>query len=89
MKIPQKLKIGGHTYKVIYDKDNSLGEVACAKISREKGTIALNTVLMRTELEASLFHEIFHAINNQLNEVTSESLSQQIYQVLKENKLLK
>ena len=89
MKIPKKLKIGGHVYKIEYGKDGNLGDVLCGKTHTTKGIIALNKSLIQSEMEATLFHEIFHVINNQFTEVTVESLSQQLYQVLKDNKLLK
>lgn len=90
MNIPKKLKIGGHTYKVITEKPGEINERGtCGVTNKSKGIISINKNLIQSEKECTLIHEIFHIINNELNEAVIESLSQQLYQVLRENKLLK
>lgn len=91
MKLPNKLKIGGHLYKVelVDSKSTDInGGNLCARLNRNKGTIFINKEMIQSEQEVALFHEVFHVINNQFSEETTESLSQQIYQVLKDNNLL-
>lgn len=91
MKIPKALKIGGHIYKIQFHK---MGETCeergdMAKTNRMKGIIELAVPQMKTEIEANFLHEILHIINGELSEETVEGLAQQLYQVLKDNKLIK
>ena len=92
MKIPKQLKIGGHTYRIIFDQVSTAGTSqghSCGQLSRSKGTISINATLMQSEKEETLIHEILHGINSELNETLLDSLAQQIYGVLSDNKLLK
>ncbi len=91
MKIPKQIKIGGHIYKVVLEPDileTSQGN-SCGTRDRTKGTIAINSSLIRTEQEAVLFHEILHTINNEMNEEQIELFAQALYQVFSDNKLLR
>ena len=86
MKIPRKLKIGAHNYTIkeidgIIESGN--------RNSEHRHSILLNKRLCQTEKETTLFHEILHAINNELNETDVEFLTQALYQVLKDNNLLR
>ncbi|MCK9371003.1 hypothetical protein M0R04_13920 [Candidatus Dojkabacteria bacterium] len=92
MKIPDQLKIGGHIVKVeLID----LGESLDGEFDSQKNRIALNSKLPPSQMEASLLHEILHACNagfsgdDSVIHVLMESISQQLYQVLKDNDLLK
>ena len=91
MKLPKSLKIGGHTYKVIFEPDEAIttNGHSCGIYNREKGIIAINSNLIQSEQESTFFHEVLHCINSELNEITVESLAQQLYQVLSSNKLLR
>lgn len=91
MKIPTKLKIGGHIYKVELHKEGDVCEDAanCGTTNRVKGVIGINASNIRTEQEQTLFHEVFHVMNASIDHALLDSLSQQIYQVLRDNKLLK
>jgi hypothetical protein len=88
MEIPPTLKIGAHTYKVIYvdrvDDDDSDGE-----LNDETGTIKLNKNLMPSALECTLVHEAMHGMNCTLDHVALDSLAEQIYAFFKENNLLR
>lgn len=94
MKIPKKLKIGGHSYEVRIVKDGDIlffaGEGAT---SRSSHIIEISEDYPQSEKEATLLHEIFHALNSQfdegINHILIESLSQQLYQVLSDNKMLR
>lgn len=91
MKLPKKLKIGGHTYKVDYSKvlDNKMGET-----DFDNCIINISKDMVQSQKEATLIHEIFHALNTtigetQLGHSLLDSLSEQFYQALSDNNLLK
>lgn len=91
MKIPKTLKIGGHTVTVDCSKEleNRSGEWLS-----DSNTIRICKTLPPSQQEATIIHEILHAINSewdttQVGHILLESISQQLYQVLADNKLLK
>ena len=96
MKIPKKLKVAGHYYKVIFDNEglskkhlvgqsnNDFKEIRLCKYYKSKRARA------KTEIEETLMHEIMHTIdrhynNDNLTEKEVSRLSQGLYQVLKDN----
>lgn len=88
MKIPKQLKIGAHTYKVeVTDSGLDLGDYG--ELDIETNTIKISSKLPQTNKESTLIHEIMHAINTTLDHELLDSLAEQVYQVLKDNKLLK
>lgn len=90
MKIPNKLKIGGHNYKVIQTSDlDNMGETHYKKCK-----ILIDNTMTQSQKEATLIHEALHAMNTtlggqQMSHALLDSLSEQMYQFLSENKLLK
>lgn len=90
MRIPKEIKIGGHKFKVlIKEMSGKMGECDFSK-----NTISLSEDISVSQREATFFHEILHAINsewdNQFNgHVFLEAVSQQLYQVMSDNKMLK
>lgn len=88
MIIPKKLKIGGHEYKVIVSTEN-LGADDYGELDMETNTISISPRIPQTNKESTLIHEIMHAINTTLDHELLDSLSEQLYQVLKDNNLLK
>lgn len=92
MKIPNKLKIGGHIFKIVEsDLKNICGETDLTKL-----TISLDKKLPNSIKSSTLFHEILcHGINStftgdaHLAHSYMDSVSEQIYQVLSDNNLLK
>ena len=86
--IPTKLKIGGIVYKIeqVTSIDNGR---EMARIEFNKSRILLDKRAPREQQEVALWHEIFHAINNEIPHFQVESLAQAIYQVLKDNHMLK
>lgn len=88
MKLPKKLKIGGHWVKVsmVPLPDGTDGEFSTAT-----NEIRIADNLAPSQVEVTLLHEILHAINAQfdkdLEHIILESLSQQLFQVLSDNKL--
>lgn len=88
MKLPKVLKIGGHTITVTLA---DLGGDTDGDFSTEKNEIRIHNKLPPSQMGATLLHEIMHALNAQFHKdmehIILESLSQQLYQVLKDNKL--
>ena len=91
MKIPNKLKIGGHTFKVL-EKDLTN---ACGQTEYLGLTITIDKDAKQSVKEATLLHEIIcHCINTTFTgeshpaHALMDSISEQIYQVLKDNNLL-
>ena len=86
MKIPKKLSIGGHTVKVVLKELNEID----GEFDKETNTIYVDPRLSESQQAATLLHEIFHAMNSEfegVNHVLMESLSQQLFQVLRDNKI--
>ena len=90
MKIPKKLKIGGHIFKIDCSKELKDMDGECA---RDENTLRICKTLPQNQKEVTLIHEIFHALNASFDEgnyhMILDSLSEQFYQVLVDNKLLK
>jgi hypothetical protein len=90
MKIPNKLKIGGHTYTVEQKSElENMGETHYKKCK-----ILIDSTMSQSNKEATLIHEAFHVMNttlggSQMSHALLDSLSEQMYQFLSENKLLK
>lgn len=86
---PDRLKIGGHLVRIelVDIEDNGDSDL-------EKCRIRINKNLPRTQQEATLIHEIFHFLNTTMDDDTLghaflDGTSEQLYQVLKDNDLLK
>lgn len=89
MKIPKTLRISGITWKVEQVDGSQVSEdFAIGCMDERTQTIKLDKSLSQEMKEATLLHEIFHCIDYQLEHDLVEMLSNQLYQVLKENKLL-
>lgn len=84
MKIPSSIKVGAHTIKV-----RTMSMDKCGEFDREKLTIHLADWLPDTQREATFIHELFHVLNNELDHALLDSLAEQLYQVLRDNRLLK
>jgi Zn-dependent peptidase ImmA (M78 family) len=88
MKFPKSLRIGGHTIKVtLCDLPDGID----GEFSTDRNEIRINSKLPKSQRDVSLLHEIMHALNSEfdkdLQHIILESLSQQLYQVLSDNKL--
>ncbi len=97
MKIPNKVKVGAHTYKVTNrdasgESDGRFGHVRSRTLQ-----IYIDDRTSKSQQEDTFFHEILHAIcgNTHLFEDEKEeervvqALGHGIYEVLIDNKLLK
>ena len=94
-KLPKTLKIGGHTYKVIVRKDRELqdGIPHLASVLTRSLTIWIDGRQSLSRMESCLIHEIIEILNYDLElDLPHEKISQLeagLYQVLKDNNLLK
>ena len=91
MRLPKKLKIGGHVFTVDASKelDNSNGET-----DYKKNLISICKTITKDQQESTLIHEIFHCVNTTFcdkdtSHILLDSLAEQLYQVLSDNKLLR
>ena len=95
MKIPDKLKVAGHVYDIVFD-DERLSNEDCIGLVNHNGLriyLAKNhrgVKLGKSVSEENLLHEILHTIdvcynNHSLDEKTIDRLSEGLYQVLKDN----
>lgn len=93
MKIPQTLKIGGINYQVIVENPRMHG---CNGVGSNNDGVAIITIsntANRQVQESTLFHEMIEAINGtndlQLSHQTISTLETSLYQILRDNDLLK
>ena len=90
MKIPKKVKVNGHIFRVEFQKENDLSiDADCGRTSRVKGLIAINEDLMQSQKEVTFFHEVIHIMNGEIKEESCDFWAESFYAFLKENKLLK
>lgn len=89
MEYPNQLKIGAHTIQVVI-AESWEGSEACdyGEFVKEKGTIYIKEGLPPSLLLSTLVHEVFHVINSTLDHALLDSLSEQVAQVLWDNKLI-
>lgn len=91
MKLPSKLKIGGHWLDV-EEKSEKEGYERAATIYRWWNKIHIQSDLAQSKKESHLFHEIVHEIDAQnqldLSEKQVSTLGESLYQVLVDNGLL-
>ena len=87
MKIPKKVKIGGHT--IIVRQIEMVDDSTCSGDAQYvSGQIRINKDLPQTRKEAVFIHEAMHHINSTLKHELLDSLAEQLYQFLKDNKLI-
>lgn len=94
MKIPQKIKIGGHIYGIIKrDREKEDGKSSCGTHDGKYNKIWINIAWSQSQQESTLIHEIIEAINwlqaLGLEDRQVQGLEAGLYQVLKDNRLIK
>ena len=95
MKIPRKIKVGGHNYKIIkghpftedYGTDGQIFHGSCVI---KLASASYNQKMSHSRLGETFCHELMHAIDctynaNKLNEATTNRLAEGLFQVLKDN----
>lgn len=101
MKIPKKLKIGGHDYRVLYPYSFGDGNGAAGLCETMQHTLKIddkdfygNPIESESYVKVTLLHEILHAIDGITghgvfdNELVCKGTSEILYQVLHDNKLV-
>lgn len=91
MKIPKRLKIGGHSVRV--DCSEILPGIN-GEANSSRNEIKICKSLVQSQKESTLIHEIFHLLNttmdgDRLGHAFLDSFSEQFYQVLSDNDMLK
>ena len=88
MKIPESIKVGGHTYRVLFRDDLWLeeGNVGQARHNTRQ-IIEIDPKLDPEQIGCTLWHEIIHTINriynnNQLGERDIDAVAEGLFQVL-------
>ena len=94
MKIPNQLTVGGQKYDVIItDRFKKDGNPSIGSCQPAHNKIWIEKDIPKTQKETTLLHEIIEIVNTnndlQLNHQQISTLETQLYQILKENKLLK
>lgn len=88
MRLPKKLKIGGHDVKLeVVEQMEGEHPNAAGGWTELANLIQICKSQTGSQKEVTLLHEILHAINYNFTEVEVEFLAQSLYQVLKDNKL--
>ena len=95
MKIPDKVKVAGQVYKVVWDDEFLSNEGFIGLACHNQLTIFLcktyrGEKLAKSIIEENVLHEILHAVdvnynNHSLDENTVDRLSEGLYQVRKDN----
>ena len=81
------VKIGGHIFKVVLKEFDDA--TICGETSYEEGKIYINKKLPDTMKASTLIHEAMHVMNTTIEHALLDSLSEQMFQFLQDNKLLK
>ena len=94
MKIPKTIKIGGFNYQVILkDRYKEDGSTDLGTHSVHQLKIWIDREMVQQQQEETLLHEIIEAINDhndlKLEHNQISGISNNIYQVLKDNQLIK
>ena len=100
MQIPKKVKVAGHTYKVVWDTKRLCDEGLVGETDHNQDIIYMTTQFpggqdrAESEIEETLIHEILHAVDVNYNNHTLEEkevvrLATGLHQVFKDMKLLK
>ena len=88
MRIPKKLKIGAHRFKVRFTGDIE----DCGDVDLAKNEIRIKLSQPVDQQGATFIHEIMGACNSTFHDkdhALLDSLSEQLYQVLSDNNLLR
>lgn len=96
MKIPKKLKVGGHIYTVIEgykfkEREDAHGQCDHTALEIRLTESDIGGKFSRSKIECSFIHEVLHAVDNTYNNANLKEedvtrLAEGLYQVLKDAK---
>lgn len=99
MKIPNKLRVAGHDYKVLFDdkylnKQDLFGQCDFVSQKIRLAKHACKKLRAKSDISRTFVHEMLHAIdghynNYELSEKVIGRISNGIYQVLADNFIVK
>ena len=93
MKIPDKIKIGGHWLSIEFHSEKEVQYDRMGTLCHWENRILIQKDLVESKQVSSLFHETLHEIDKQafldLTEKQITIIAENMYQVLKDNGLLK
>ena len=101
MKIPDKVKVGAHVYDIVRSSDEGDYDARFGHCFPRKLKIYIDPNVAQSQAEETFFHEVLHAVCDQLHlfpktsdgqreeEEKVQPLGHAIYQLLKDNDLLK
>ena len=95
MKIPNKLKVGGHEYKVQITKtyDEAKGYNNWGRTNHAKLKIYIDSEINQSKKEETFIHELLHTVDHHIGSILKEDqvnrISNSLYQVIKDNKLIR
>ncbi len=93
MKIPDKLKIGGHWVDIEFRSEKREQYDKMGTLCHWENRLILQEDLVESKQASSFFHEVLHEIDKQnfldLTEKEITAISEGFYQVLVDNELLK
>lgn len=92
MQIPGRIKVGAIWYTIRQVGQSQIDTESCATMGDcdyQTQTIRIAEGVSQEMKEVTLFHEILHAVDCQLDHDLVELLAQSLYQVFKENKMLR
>jgi hypothetical protein len=100
MIIPNKIKVGGHVYRILHKYKFTQEPKLCGQADHDNGEIRLADLdpsgVKRgvSRIEETFIHEVLHCINNIYNdnklvEEDISRMSQGLYQVLADNKMVR
>lgn len=88
MKIPKSIKVGGHTYEIVFNDNLWMNEGNIGQSHHNtRQRIEIEPKLHPDQIGCTFLHEVTHAINrvynnNQLGESDVNAISEGIFQVL-------
>ena len=88
IKVPQRIRIGGHYYEILLS-DDIADRGKSGECNHKKQTLLINTSRPESQKIESLIHEIIHAIDSiygsdDMPEATVSGLSEGLYQVFQQ-----
>jgi len=89
MKIPKKIKVGGHTYRIKFVDKLLPSRSMKAETNHYKGLIEIDNDLGEEDIMEVFIHEVLHAIDHRYNNRnltgdTVDAIGEGLFQVLSE-----